>query len=71
MKKTVSYYYKLDSEISKKIISDIVLQGEVSTSTAYMWMQGKRKPLPLYQKLIQKIIKKHYNETVSRKELFS
>lgn len=71
MKKTVSYYYKLDSEISKKIISDIVLQGEVATSTAYMWMKGKRKPLPLYQKLIQKIIKKHYNETVSRKELFS
>jgi len=71
MKKTVSYYYELDSEISKKIISDIVLQGEVATSTAYMWMQGKRKPLPLYQKLIQKIIKKYYNETVSRKELFS
>lgn len=71
MKKTVSYYYELDSEISKKIISDIVLLGEVATSTAYMWMQGKRKPLPLYQKLIQKIIKKYYNETVSRKELFS
>lgn len=71
MKKTISYYYELDSEISKKIISDIVLQGEVATSTAYMWMQGKRKPLPLYQKLIQKIIKKYYNETVSRKELFS
>ena len=71
MKKTVSYYYELDSEISKKIISDIVLQGEVATSTAYMWMQGKRKPLPLYQKLIQMIIKKYYNETVSRKELFS
>lgn len=71
MKKTVSYYYELDSEISKKIIYDIVLQGEVATSTAYMWMQGKRKPLPLYQKLIQKIIKKYYNETVSRKELFS
>lgn len=71
MKRTVSYYYKLDSEISKKIVSDLVRQGEVSISTAYMWLQGKRKPLPLYQKLIQRLIKKHHNITVPRKELFS
>ena len=70
MKRTVKYFYELDAEKSNKIINGIVTIGEVSPSTAYMYMQGKRKPLPLYQKLICKLICKNYDVKVTRKELF-
>ena len=66
----MKYFYELDAEKSNKIINGIVTIGEVSPSTAYMYMQGKRKPLPLYQKLICKLICKNYDVKVTRKELF-
>lgn len=71
MKRTIDYFYRLDQEAAAKVIADLCSEGEVAASTAYMYMQGKRKPMALYQKLIVKLIKKHYHQSVSRKELFS
>lgn len=41
------------------IISEVVKKGNVDPSTVYKWMRGERKPLPLYQQLITKIISKY------------
>jgi hypothetical protein len=69
--RTINYFYKLDAEKSRLIMAAIVAECEVSPSTAYKWMEGTRKPGAQDQKFIQRQVKKHFNVTVPRKELFA
>jgi hypothetical protein len=69
--RTIQYFYNLDKEKSRLMMAAICAECEVSPSTAYKWMQGTRKPGAQDQKFIQKQVKKHYNVSVPRKELFA
>lgn len=71
MKRTIDYFYRLDGEKAAQVMKDIVAIGEVAPDTAYKYMRGERKPLPLYQNLIKRLIRKYYNVDVPRKELFA
>lgn len=69
--RTISYFYKLNKEKCRMIMAAICSECEVSPSTAYKWMEGTRKPGAQDQKFIQRQVKKHFNVSVPRKELFA
>lgn len=54
----------------RKILNEVVLKGDISFSTVYMWLRGERRPLPLYQELIAKVIFSVTGENIPVDELF-
>ena len=69
--RTINYFYKLDKKKSRLIMASICAECEVTPSTAYKWMEGTRKPGAQNQKFIQSQIKKYFQVSVPRKELFA
>lgn len=58
-KSSIKTLWEQLSETERRlIISEVVKKGNVGPFTVYKWLRGERKPLPLYQKLITKIIVK-------------
>lgn len=62
---------KLSKEQSRNILSDIVGRGKVSIATAYAWVRGERRPLPLYQDLIAQVFSEHCGTYYNSNSLFS
>jgi hypothetical protein len=60
----------LPEEQRKQVLADVVLKGGVSISTVYIWMQGRRNPLPLYQDLVSNVLGKVTGEKIPVTELF-
>lgn len=60
----------LPEEQKKQVLADVVLKGGVSISTVYIWMQGRRNPLPLYQDLVSNVLGKVTGEKIPVTELF-
>ena len=60
----------LPEEKRKQVLADVVLKGGVSISTVYIWMQGRRNPLPLYQDLVSNVLGKVTGEKIPVTELF-
>lgn len=60
----------LPEEQRKQVLADVVLKGGVSISTVYIWMQGRRNPLPLYQDLVSNVLEKVTGEKIPATELF-
>ena len=60
----------LSEEQRKQVLADVVLQGGVAISTVYIWMQGRRNPLPLYQDLVSNVLGKVTGEKIPSTELF-
>ncbi len=60
----------LPEEQRKQVLADVVLQGGVAISTVYIWMQGRRNPLPLYQDLVSNVLGKVTGEKIPVTELF-
>lgn len=60
----------LPEEQRKQVLADVVLKGGVSISTVYIWMQGRRNPLPLYQDLVSNVLEKVTGEKIPVTELF-
>lgn len=69
--RTINYFYKLDKKKCRLIMASICAECEVTPSTAYKWMEGTRKPGAQNQKFIQSQIKKYFQVSVPRKELFA
>ncbi len=60
----------LPEEQRKQVLADVVLKGGVSISTVYIWMQGRRNPLPLYQDLVSNVLGKVTGAKIPVTELF-
>lgn len=60
----------MSEENRKLVLADVVLKGGVSISTVYIWMQGRRIPMPLYQDLVSNVLKNVTGETIPVSELF-
>ncbi len=60
----------LPDDQRKQVLADVVLKGGVSISTVYIWMQGRRNPLPLYQDLVSNVLGKVTGEKIPVTELF-
>lgn len=60
----------LPDDQRKQVLADVVLKGGVSISTVYIWMQGRRNPLPLYQYLVSNVLGKVTGEKIPVTELF-
>ena len=65
------HYDSFSAEKRGAIIADIVAKGGCTPASAYMWLRGDRTPLPLYQKLIADVLRKHTGLSITATELFS
>ena len=59
---TIAEVYKnLSADEKISLVNDICINGRVATSTAYAWVNGKRRPSYLYQEMIRKTLSRKFN----------
>lgn len=69
-KRDITSFYKPGDPSSAKLLRDVMTEGEVPYTTAYFWLCGKRRPLPLYQNMICRLVATHFDVELTREELF-
>lgn len=70
MRTVVTVWEGASEECKRSIKNEIIVQGRVSEFTVHMWMRGERKPMHLYQCLIQKAFRKVLGQNIPLTELF-
>lgn len=70
MRTVVTVWDSADKESKRQIKQQITAEGRVSELSVHKWMRGDRKPLYLYQVLIQKTFKKVLSVNIPLAELF-
>lgn len=63
-------YQNLSEEQRAAVVREVTTTGRCSVSSTYMWLQGKRRPLPLYQDLILKALRRVGVNVTTRDRLF-
>lgn len=71
MSRTFSSVISSDPRKGRMVVLEIAIKGSVSPSAVYAWARKERKPMPLYQKLVQRTIRRHFGITIPLEELFS